>query len=147
MVGWTAAVLMCPPQSCLSLSKLTWRARAAVRPTLSPPSMVITGAKWHLAIEQPTNFDDTAERRADGSLTFQAQRRDGLHCPALLNPCLYFLVSLLLRAASFILSAITFSPFPIHRSYALVCSYVDADVKLIVVPLGMPSGNKSTLQG
>jgi len=26
---------------------LTWRARAAVRPTLSPPSTVITGAKWH----------------------------------------------------------------------------------------------------
>ena len=26
---------------------LTWRARAAVRSTLSPPSTVITGAKWH----------------------------------------------------------------------------------------------------
>ena len=25
-----------------------------------------------------------------------------------------------------------------------MCSYVDADVKLIVDPLGMPSGNKST---
>ena len=32
------------------------------------------------------------------------------------------------------------SSFPIHRSYALLCSCVDADVKRTDYPLGMPTG-------
>ena len=40
-----------PPSSAVHIAAchllVTWRVRAAVRPTLSPSSTVITGAKWH----------------------------------------------------------------------------------------------------
>ena len=50
-------------------------------------------------------------------------------------------VSLLLQAASHILLLSHFSPFPIHRSYALVCSCVDVDVKLTDTHWACPLGS------